>query len=60
MRLWSVPCIGCSSSCVGVLYATTVNSQMIHRYLRQLALSCLNVLIDFNEVNKAISVTDRS
>ena len=25
MRLWSVPCIDCSSSCFGVLYATTVD-----------------------------------
>ena len=46
MRLWSVPCIGCSSSCFGVLYATTVDWQMIQRYLRHLSFysapSCLN------------------
>ena len=45
MRLWSVPCIGCSSSCFGVLYATTVDWQMIQRYLRHLSFysapSCL-------------------
>ena len=46
MRLWSVPCIGCSSSCFGVLYATTVDWQMIQRYLRHLSFysapSCLS------------------
>ena len=47
IRLWSVPCIGCSSSCFGVLYAITVEWQMIQRYLRHLSLysapSCLRV-----------------
>ena len=46
MHLWSVPCIDCSSSCFGVLYATTVDWQMIQRYLRHLSFysapSCLN------------------
>ena len=46
MRLGSVPCIGCSLSCFGVLCATTVDWQMIQRYLRHLSFysapSCLN------------------
>ena len=50
MRLWSVPCIGCSSSCFGVLYATTVDWQMIQRYLRHLSFysapSCLKGIRD--------------
>ena len=45
MHLWSVPCIDCSSSRFGVLYATTVDWQMIQRYLRHLSFysapSCL-------------------
>ena len=49
MRLWSVPCIDCSSSCFGVLYATTVDWQMIQRYLRHLSFysapSCLRSVI---------------
>ena len=48
MHLWSVPCIDCCSSRFGVLYATTVDWQMIQRYLRHLSFysapSCLNNL----------------
>ena len=58
MRLWSVPCIDCSSSCFGVLYATTVDWQMIQRYLRHLSFysapSCLSFYSMGGKVSSAL------